>query len=84
MRIILVILSLVHISLQRSYYCASSVFEEWKYSNSCMDKCGSLGCTKEGYYGCFCKQGFKRDEKGICISEEHCPIKQCPGKELFF
>nr|XP_049703173.1 zonadhesin isoform X6 [Helicoverpa armigera] len=56
--------------------------------------CRSLNCNERGILppcpsvskcikDCVCKYGYLRDENGVCVPKEQCPVPTCPSNEQF-
>ncbi|XP_047020461.1 zonadhesin-like isoform X3 [Helicoverpa zea] len=56
--------------------------------------CRSLNCDERGILppcpsvskcikDCVCKYGYLRDENGVCVPKEQCPVPTCPSNEQF-
>ncbi|XP_063704630.1 zonadhesin-like [Culicoides brevitarsis] len=59
--------------------------EEYKCGNNCWDICTADGvaikCSGDCRYGCYCRDGFKRNSAGDCVPQEDCG--SCKDPEVF-
>ncbi|XP_077290901.1 zonadhesin-like [Arctopsyche grandis] len=58
-------------------------------NNSCQKNCDTydrkdIACRPSCNPGCICKDGYIRNQQGVCVTPDQCENRKCKGKNEFF